>query len=814
MRRFLMAVATSFLVIGLMFASYLEGALPRAGLLKSSALVLLADAGFYFMFRSGLNLRFRDPSLTILQMSVSSLVILYTMYLANEGRAVFLLVLMMIFLFGVLQLTIQPLLLCAAAILAAYGGGIALLWYLRPQALDLMHELLLWCASAITLPWFAVMGGFTSTLRKKLHKRNEELQSLLQRVQASEADLAQVQRIAGLGGWTFDPGQGSATWSLETYHLFGLDPTLPALAGARFLECVYPDDRQHYLELVKPALQEGRAFDDQFRIVRSDGEIRWMHTMGEPVIDGQGCMVLLRGTIRDVTEQHRQQDKLTLAAAQAAIAQTNLIDAIDSLSEAFGLYDADDRLVMCNSLYAQYFTNFDRYEDIAGLHFEDLVRSSLANGEVIEPAFQGDVEDWIRERIRRHRNPQAESHVLQLGQGRWLEVSERRTRSGGIVGVRRDISLQKQLEQRQTMEYEVTLLLADAKTLRAAAPKIIQIICATLGAAGGTFWCRDKQDQVLCCCASWSTGTAVMTQFLELSCQQSLASDTTGLIARVLSGGQSVQVVDIGLDPGFLGADIALKSGLRGAFAFPVSVGSTLYGVMEFYVHDVRPYDAALLVLMQSIGSQIGQFIARKTAEEEIRQLAFYDPLTGLPNRRLLGDRLQRALVLSKRSKCYGALLFLDLDNFKVINDTLGHGKGDLLLQQVAQRLTHCVRLIDTVGRQGGDEFVVMLMNLSKIQAEATEQAQAIGEKIRDALSHPYDLSGRVLYNTASLGVTLFDGHSSSEDLLMQADLAMYQAKAAGRNALCFFDADVQSVANVGAKLAAHLLELQNGANI
>jgi diguanylate cyclase (GGDEF)-like protein len=155
---------------------------------------------------------------------------------------------------------------------------------------------------------------------------------------------------------------------------------------------------------------------------------------------------------------------------------------------------------------------------------------------------------------------------------------------------------------------------------------------------------------------------------------------------------------------------------------------------MEFYLSDARPCDPALLALMRAIGSQVGQFIARKAAEEEIRQLAFYDPLTGLPNRRLLRDRLQRALVASQRSKRYGAVLFIDLDHFKTINDTLGHDKGDLLLQQVAERLTRCLRLVDTVGRQGGDEFVVMLMDLSETASEAMLQAQSIGEKMRAAL--------------------------------------------------------------------------------
>lgn len=179
----------------------------------------------------------------------------------------------------------------------------------------------------------------------------------------------------------------------------------------------------------------------------------------------------------------------------------------------------------------------------------------------------------------------------------------------------------------------------------------------------------------------------------------------------------------------------------------------------------------------------------RKASEEQIQKLAFFDPLTRLPNRRLLQDRLQQALVTSERSKNHGALLFLDLDKFKLLNDTLGHDIGDLLLQQVAQRLLGCVREADTVARLGGDEFVVLLEELSGQQAQAKSQAANIGEKILAALNQPYDLAGNVHHSTPSIGASLFSGQSSTgEELLKQADLAMYQSKAAGRNTLQFFD--------------------------
>ena len=195
-----------------------------------------------------------------------------------------------------------------------------------------------------------------------------------------------------------------------------------------------------------------------------------------------------------------------------------------------------------------------------------------------------------------------------------------------------------------------------------------------------------------------------------------------------------------------------------------------------------------------------------RRANEEIEHLAFYDPLTGLPNRRLLLDRLGQAPVLSQRSGKVGALLFLDLDHFKDLNDTLGHEVGDELLQAVAQRLLANVRVADTVARLGGDEFVVMLSDLSTSTQEAAALAQRIGEKILRGLSEPYVLRGHTHQGAASIGATLFGASAQSAiELLRQADIAMYQVKARRGNALCFFDPKMQTAINDRAQLEADL---------
>ena len=195
-----------------------------------------------------------------------------------------------------------------------------------------------------------------------------------------------------------------------------------------------------------------------------------------------------------------------------------------------------------------------------------------------------------------------------------------------------------------------------------------------------------------------------------------------------------------------------------------------------------------------------------RRANEEIEHLAFYDPLTGLPNRRLLLDRLGQAPVLSQRSGKVGALLFLDLDHFKDLNDTLGHEVGDELLQAVAQRLLANVRVADTVARLGGDEFVVMLRDLSSNTQEAAALAQRIGEQILRGLSEPYVLRGHTHQGAASIGATLFGASAQSAiELLRQADIAMYQVKARRGNALCFFDPKMQTAINDRAQLETDL---------
>ncbi|WP_051678420.1 EAL domain-containing protein [Thiomicrospira pelophila] len=204
--------------------------------------------------------------------------------------------------------------------------------------------------------------------------------------------------------------------------------------------------------------------------------------------------------------------------------------------------------------------------------------------------------------------------------------------------------------------------------------------------------------------------------------------------------------------------------------------------------------------------STFSDITLRKLNEERIHNLAFYDPLTGLANRRLLEDHIAQAMSASSRNLHYCALLFIDLDHFKNLNDTLGHKLGDELLKQVAERLKSCVREGDTVARPGGDEFIILLQDIGYKQEEAANNAKLVAEKILSRFNEPYQLSESQYVLTASIGINLFiDHYENADEIMKRSDLAMYQAKAQGRNAICFFDPSMQEAASKRSEIETEL---------
>jgi diguanylate cyclase (GGDEF)-like protein/PAS domain S-box-containing protein len=308
LQRYGMARSVSLLVIGLLYAAYLLGMLRWTPFLGTVAAILVCVLGFEVAFRSGFNRRFADPSLTLAQMLASSVVVLGTMYTADGGRAVFLLLLQIIFIFGALRFDTRKLLAYAGFVLVGYGVVILVSWQTKRDTVDLPLELLQWLTMALVLPVFAWMGGYTRALRLQLRERNADLGEALRTARAGEANLAEAQRIAKTGMWMVDPGARSITWSAETFRLFGLDADKGVPIGNEFWRLVHPEDQPRYREMILSALLRGRNFDGEFRVVQPSGRIRWIHVLGRPETGTRGTGLIVRGTLRDITEQHEADE--------------------------------------------------------------------------------------------------------------------------------------------------------------------------------------------------------------------------------------------------------------------------------------------------------------------------------------------------------------------------------------------------------------------------------------------------------------------------------------------------------------------------
>ncbi len=349
-----------------------------------------------------------------------------------------------------------------------------------------------------------------------------------------------------------------------------------------------------------------------------------------------------------------------------------------------------------------------------------------------------------------------------------------------------DITDRKLGEQRQAMERAINLVLAETESVPQAISKIIRCICQAMKWHFGSYWSLDRETQELSFLESWGLDTPELCEFMADRLQHAVNPASTGaqgLIQRTYGSGKPVWIANVAREPGFTGAHLLARAGLQGAFAFPLLLGSRVLGVMEFYHRDAPAPNDALLTTVYSIGSQVGQYVARMEAEIALKFAAAPDALTQLPNREIFNQRLDHALIQAQRRGARLAVLFIDLDHFKVVNDTLGHPAGDLLLREVAGRLKENLRASDTVARLGGDEFVVLVEDVSDPM-----YIGSLANKLIGALGASYVISGHECHITASIGSSTYpDDCEDAQSLLKNADTAMYRAKEQGRNGFQYY---------------------------
>jgi diguanylate cyclase (GGDEF)-like protein/PAS domain S-box-containing protein len=558
-----------------------------------------------------------------------------------------------------------------------------------------------------------------------------------------ETFLRLSQTVGGIGSWEADLITNRQIWSDNCINLLGFPPAeYPTWQD--FLDLIHPDDRQFVIDSTQAHLDRGTKYDVEFRMVLKEGEIRWMRSTGQVERDSVGRPVKMRGIGQDITERRKTEEALRVSEDRYRKSFQTSIDAININRLSDGVY------VDVNQAFLD-ILGFERDEVLGRTAFElNIWVDPLDRNQLIT----------LLQRNSFCRNLDARFRC-KSGEIKWGLMSASIIEIDGapcILSVTRDITERKKAEEEQRIA-AITFESHEGMTVTDADKMIIRV--------NPTF------------------------------------TKITGYSAEEV----------IGKNPGIL------SSGRQNS-EFYTSMWKSINesGVWEGEIWDRRKsgeiYPAQLTVTAVKneagmVTNYVGTFSdssKSQAAADEIKHLAFYDFLTSLPNRRLLVDRLHQAMATSVRSGKSGALLFIDLDDFKTLNDTLGHDVGDLLLQQVADRLGSCVREGDTVARFGGDEFVVMLEALGIQALEAAAQVELIGEKIIKTLNEPYQIGSHIVHSTPSIGVTLFVDHKGSiDELFKQADIAMYQAKKAGRNNLRFFDPQMQNTLNARTALEAEL---------
>jgi diguanylate cyclase (GGDEF)-like protein/PAS domain S-box-containing protein len=357
----------------------------------------------------------------------------------------------------------------------------------------------------------------------------------------------------------------------------------------------------------------------------------------------------------------------------------------------------------------------------------------------------------------------------------------------GRVAMFADISERKRVEQRQKLQNTISEMLAEVGRVEAIIPRLIQRLCESWGWAAGAHRVVGE-DKLLRQRESWCLPVPAIEAFMRQSAARiDSGGQDAGLLRRAWASGQPVWLGDLAQEPTFSRGPQALAAGLHSAFAFPIMVGGEFFGVMEFFGREARRYDAEVVAFAQNVGSQLGQFIARKKAESNLTFFANHDALTSLPNRFMFNARLTQALARAHRQDKMVAVLFIDLDRFKVINDTLGHDAGDRLLVDLAVQLRGCLRENDTIARQGGDEFVVLIEDLND-----PNQVTGVAQKILETIAEARVLGGQDFHITASIGISVYpDEGGDLQTLLKNADIAMYRAKEQGKNNFQFYSAEM-----------------------
>jgi diguanylate cyclase (GGDEF)-like protein/PAS domain S-box-containing protein len=610
-----------------------------------------------------------------------------------------------------------------------------------------------------------------------LVERSQEISS--REIQDLYSRLEAAQRIAGLGHWSFNHVEQRGLWSEECFRIAGLPPSSSSLNYRELSQRVYKDDRVYLKDRVDAALHDGKDFELEFRLIVRHGETCWVRVIGQPVMDAHGMVNRLHGTIMDVTRRklvelrQSMEHTVTRLLAESDSPAEVMPEIIQTISETLGwvcgalwTMNKAESILKRNAVWSlpqpqieEFFRMTKQSMPVSGC--TGLIGRTLKQGEPV----------WISD-VTQHtgfkRAAAARKAGLHAAFAFPIEAG------GEILGIIELFAAQPQQ--------------ADQEMLRSA---------HFIGRHIGQFFQREQAEAAL------RESEAHFRALVEQASDSFYVHDFEGRFIDVNQRGcdclgytrnelLNMSMADIDVDlsinklKSLLGpitsrTPIALESRHRrkDGTVFPVEIR---IGPIEINGHQ------HLLSLARDVTE-------RKELQDHIQHLAYHDPLTDLPNRAMFNRHLSHAMIQARRYYKGLAVLFIDLDRFKNINDTLGHDAGDRLLQEMSRRLTASLREGDLVARLGGDEFVVLLEEVTDLS-----HVSQVAQQILTSLVKEYPLDGQLVHITASIGISAFPEDGRDEFSLMKhADVAMYRAKAAGKNNFQFYSAhmDLHSAAQL-----------------
>jgi len=591
-----------------------------------------------------------------------------------------------------------------------------------------------------------------SVFGKDITERRQALDAIRER----EARLREAEILAQAGSSSWDVISDTTTWSEGLYRIAGWDPTTKAPNRAGRAKLYTPESYARLDAVVQSALVTGGVFDLELQIARPDGTLRWVQARGVAVRNELGQVHRFSGTLQDITD--RKQAEVKLRDSEERFRATFEQAAIGIVHVSF-----EGEILGCNQRYAE--IRGYSVEEMRGMKVQELTPSSHVpqSDQVLQELAEGDFGEtgWEKPCIRKDGSlawVRLTSSVQRNGEGKPLH----------IITFVEDITARKEAEEKlaaATKELQAneiryrTVFQTSADSLnisRLSDGKLIDVNKAFLDGSG------YERDEVI---------------------------GRTTVELGLWANPQDRQIVVDELRQNSSARDLEIL--------FRRKSGETFWGLMSISVIEI---DGVKCVMAAT-----RNITDMKQAVRTIRDLSFYDSLTHLPNRRSLVAMLERTQVGNKRNR---ALLFVDLDNFKSVNDAFGHEAGDLLLQEAAQRISECVLGVGTVARVGGDEFAVVLENLSDVREQAGEQAKSIGKRLQEAGNLPYLLSGQECHCSVSIGATVFGPRGESGlEALKQGEIAMFKAKQAGRNITHFFSPALQETLNARVLLENELRE-------